>query len=552
MSAPALRAPVDIAAEMEAFEAQLAKKHSNPGTLWTYANGARELLVFLEREGQALGALTPADFIRFRDLTIRRGPKSSGELSAAKVEGILYGARAYLRMKARQSVIDEAALFAVLHPRRTREAERHPQRRALYREVDAFAEKLRTSPYYTARTVDNYKVGALALLVFLARTKTSLGSLTNETWLTFREETLRRGPRGMRERSEDNAQMLVRGARAYLRVKAEQGEVRENQVPPWVKHTADLPALPAELGAVLPHLEEGMAVSDLAAGTRDHYRRAVRDFLAWLDQAHGITNLVDVTRDVMTAYRLFLQRAVSKRKGTPYAAASQVNVLLALRFLFGWLVKTDRLLVDPTGHLEPPRTPRHLPRALKVSDVGALLRSQPKTVTGRRDRALLELLYGTGMRRAEAARLTLPDLDLESRTILIREGKGKKDRMVPLGKKAKEVLVDYLENARPKLSRGTSSVVFLGKLGRPLSINYVSDRVKTLGARIGIKVQPHMLRHSCATHLLKGRADIRHIQRLLGHKSLQTTERYTKVEVSDLRAVIQRCHPREKSHAPKS
>ena len=220
--------PLDVEAELDAFTATLAGR--NAGTVWTYRNGARELLGFLEREGKTLGALTAEDVVRFRDQTIRRGPKGSEELSASKLEGILHGARSYLRMKAREGAIDEAALFSVLHPRRTRDDEKHPQRSALYREVDAFALKLGTSPYYTARTVENYKAGALALLVFLARTKTSLTSLTNERWLAFREETLKRGPRGTGERTVDNAQMLVRGARAYLRVKA--GAIREARCRP--------------------------------------------------------------------------------------------------------------------------------------------------------------------------------------------------------------------------------------------------------------------------------------------------------------------------------
>ena len=151
------------------------------------------------------------------------------------------------------------------------------------------------------------------------------------------------------------------------------------------------------------------------------------------------------------------------------------------------------------------------------------------------------------MRRAELARLLLDDIDLEQATILIRQGKGKKDRMVPLGKNAKEALLDYLELSREKLLRGKTNAVFVGNGDRPLSIDYITERVKTLGKRAGLEVRPHLLRHSCATHLLKGRADIRQIQRLLGHKSLQSTERYTRVEVSDLRKVIQRCHPREKS-----
>jgi integrase/recombinase XerD len=297
-------------------------------------------------------------------------------------------------------------------------------------------------------------------------------------------------------------------------------------------------------------MDEAMTARDVSAGCRYYYRRSVRMFLVYVAETHGITSLVDITRDVMTAYCLHLQRAVSSRGG-PYAASTLANVFLALRFFFGWLVKTDRLLIDPTGHLDPPRPSRLLPRPLKLGDVNALLRSVDKDGTGLRDAAMLELLYGTGMRRAEIARLTLADVDLEGRSILIREGKGRKDRLVPFGKKARAALMEYLEKTRPTLTRGKNDLVFLGKRGDGLSLNYITARVRLLGHRIGVKAGPHMLRHTCATQLLRGRADIRHIQRLLGHKSLQTTERYTKVEISDLRAVIQRCHPREKTTTPR-
>jgi site-specific recombinase XerD len=120
---------------------------------------------------------------------------------------------------------------------------------------------------------------------------------------------------------------------------------------------------------------------------------------------------------------------------------------------------------------------------------------------------------------------------------------------VPLGKQAKEALLDYLDLGRGALLRGRPQLaLFLSFRGTPLSPDDVTSRLRLLGRRVKLRVWPHLLRHTCATHLLRGRADIRHIQRLLGHKSLKTTERYTRVEVGDLRRVIERCHPREKQH----
>ncbi|HEM47151.1 MAG TPA: recombinase XerD, partial [Alphaproteobacteria bacterium] len=287
-------------------------------------------------------------------------------------------------------------------------------------------------------------------------------------------------------------------------------------------------------------------LSGFSQTTRPSYRRALRDFLLWL-AASGITTLAEVNRQTVTAYRLHLQTSDST-KGQPYALRTQIGSLVALRFFFSWLVKTGALLVDPTMHLPTPRAPQSLPRFLEASEVALLLRRLGEGPLGIRDRAILELLYGTGMRRAELVHLATDDVDFEARTLLVREGKGRKDRLLPLGKKAKEALLEYLERSRPRLLRGEDpGALFLASGGRPLTMNYLTDRVKLLGERVGMRVRPHTLRHSCATHLLRGRADIRHIQRLLGHKSLQTTERYTKVEVADLKAVIDRCHPREKA-----
>jgi len=198
-------------------------------------------------------------------------------------------------------------------------------------------------------------------------------------------------------------------------------------------------------------------------------------------------------------------------------------------------------------HLKKPRSPQRLPRTLKPKELLRVFESLPKSSMGIRDRAILELLYGTGMRRAELGKLHLSDIDLEQGTILIRQGKGRKDRMVPVGHNAREALVDYLELSRKNLLRAKTDSLFVGNGGRALTANYITERVKTLGKRAGVKLTPHVMRHSCATHLLQGRADIRQIQRLLGHKSLITTERYTRVEISDLRKVIERCHPRERS-----
>lgn len=361
------------------------------------------------------------------------------------------------------------------------------------------------------------------------RGKTVRG-LTPADWEAFRKTA-----------TEDD----IHAVRGYLKMKVRQGWIRQEQVPARKRASEPLP-VPALAERWLDVLDESMALECLSSHTRDGYRRAVRDFLVWLC-ARGVEDLSGVTREVMTAYRVHVAGAFS-RKGTPYAIASQIAALVGLRFFFGWLTKSGRLLADPTMHLPTPRASQKLPRVLKAADIARLIRRLSDTTLGRRDRAMIELLYGTGLRRAELAALKLDDVDLEQRTVLVREGKGRTDRLVPLGKTARKALLEYIDLSRGFLLRGEDpGALFLGRGGAALGPKHVSGRIEALGKKLlGFKVRPHWLRHSCATHLLKHRADIRHIQRLLGHKSLASTERYTRVEVADLKAVIRRCHPRER------
>jgi integrase/recombinase XerD len=416
-------------------------------------------------------------------------------------------------------------------------ARQDPQSAELVREVEDFQEQRAKLGYQTAAKAQH---GARLLLRFLRARGRALQGVTRADFKDFSTHVLQDGGH-----CYTRPEPLLIGAAAYLRMKARAGVIGEDQVPKYERRRAVLLALPEALQEGLRVLGQAMQAGDFAATTRPTYRRALKGFFVWIHAEHGITTLGEVTRDVITAYRLHLQSEPSI-KGEPYALHTQVGILTALRFFFGWLVKTGGLLSDPTVHLPYLRRPKHLPKAMKAAELARLIARQPRTLLGLRDRALLELLYGTGMRRSEVSRLRIDDVDLDERVILIRQGKGRKDRMVPLGKRAKAVLLEYLEEARPKLLRGDGGAFFVGRGGRLFSESAVTHRVIQLGRRLGLNLGPHVLRHSCATHLLRGRADIRHIQRLLGHESLATTERYTKVEVQDLRAVIQRCHPRER------
>jgi site-specific recombinase XerD len=485
-------------------------------------SGAKALLASLARQGRTLSELAPDDVRRFACEQLAAGGPGRRRLK---------GVRSFLRFLVKTGALDEGRFLLLLRSRGPR-----MDGGRFAREADAFEAAVSVGQ----RARGSYRMGALALLHFLAQRGAAPRAITPELWGEFRDEMM-----SCPERSPAARRDLITGARAYLRYKAERGAVRRSQVFLPERKRREDPPLPEGLALLLEKLDEAVTVSGFASSTRRSYRRAVLDFTLWLTNEAGIASAADVSRDVMTAYRLHLQRKTTK-KGTPLKAASQVEQFCALRFLFTWLVKTGTLLADPMVHLKCPRAGRPLPRPLKVAEVARLLRSLPATPLGLRDRALVEVLYGTGMRRAEAAKLSLPDLDLEHGVVRIREGKGRKDRLVPLGRKAQEALLDYLEHSRGRLLRGETDRVFLSAQGRPMGLMTLTVRIGRLGGRLGLKVTPHVLRHSCATHLLKGRADIRHIQRLLGHASLATTERYTRVEITDLKEVIRRCHPREK------
>jgi integrase/recombinase XerD len=517
--------PRSMESELAHFRGTMHGRHGRD-TARVYTRGAEELLLFLHRRGVNEIEL---DHVRLFGEQLR-GRIADGGVARSSAAVWLNGLRAFLREKAVSAETAEAWIVALGSASdaatRCRIVAQSPEEKTLLRETDAFLARRRKQGFG-----GSFRRGVLRWLRFLATRGRDVSAVTADDWEVFRASV------------NDHAATLE-AARAYLRDAAGRGRL---EVLPARRGRREDPlgSLPRPLRDAHQVLEESMELSSLSATTRPGYRRHVRDFLLWL-AARGVASLAEVSREDVTAFRLHLQTTDSS-KGTPLSVRTQIGSLVALRFFFTWLTKTGRLLSDPAVHLPTPRPPQTIPRTLKPGEVFHVLRALPKTTLGRRDRAILELLYGTGLRRAEVARLAIDDVDLEGRTLHVRCGKGRKDRVVPIGTKAKQALVAYLTEARPQLVRGDAAkAVFLGLGGRPLTVPYLTELVARCGKRVGLKVRPHMLRHSCATHLLKGRADIRHIQRLLGHKSLQTTERYTKVEVSDLKAVLDRCHPREK------
>lgn len=242
-----------------------------------------------------------------------------------------------------------------------------------------------------------------------------------------------------------------------------------------------------------------------------------------------------------------LSRGVSERTGRRLALGTRALYVSTVKSFFSFLEKKRLVLLSPARNLPLPVRSR-LPRAIGEADVARLLQApSASTPFGQRNRAVLELLYGSGLRLMECVRLDLVDLDLKEGTLLVRNGKGKKDRYVPVTGRARAALQTYLQEARPLLAeRWDDGSLFLSRLGRRLGDMSVRLIVKRYGAKVGLKISTHVLRHSYATHLLKGGADVRHVQKLLGHKDIATTTLYTKVDTSGLRNMVRRCHPRER------
>lgn len=226
------------------------------------------------------------------------------------------------------------------------------------------------------------------------------------------------------------------------------------------------------------------------------------------------------------------------------------SALSMVRGFCAFLLRAGVILRDPTAQVPLP-SPHRLPRpVLSEAQARRLMAApHPAARTGKRDRALLELLYGSGLRARECLRVDLGDLDLARMTLFVRDGKGRKDRVVPLSGRAALALDVYLRDLRPELVKNArEQALFLSKYGRRLSQTRQQEIVVAHARAAGIptRTAAHALRHACATHLLEGGADVRHVQAILGHRSLETTALYTQVQVKALARVVGRAHPRER------
>jgi integrase/recombinase XerC/integrase/recombinase XerD len=292
--------------------------------------------------------------------------------------------------------------------------------------------------------------------------------------------------------------------------------------------------------AALDLLEADLQRRDAAAKTRRAYRVDIGQFARWAS-SQGLAPQ-DVDSKLVRRYiaRLTEQRA---------APSTSARKLASLRALFASQREHGLIVHNPADLVSTPRRPAHLPKVLKVREIGGLLDSIPAaTLLEKRDHALFELAYACGLRAEELVSLAVNDIDHDGEQLRV-EGKGRKTRFLPVGEQATAALRLYVETSRPELLDPTHQdepALFLSKSGRPLGTGDVRRRLRVWSARVGLPggASPHALRHSFATHLLDGGADLRAIQELLGHASISTTQVYTRVESARLRSAYARSHPR--------
>lgn len=275
-------------------------------------------------------------------------------------------------------------------------------------------------------------------------------------------------------------------------------------------------------------------------------KAALRRFIRWC-QERSVAQPGQVDRPLVERFQqsLFHHR---KKNGEPLTARSQQFLLIPVRQWFSWLVKQGHLPYSPAAELDLPKVVRRLPKAILSAQETEAVLAMPDVATpvGLRDRAILETFYSTGIRRMELTKLAINDVDRERGTLMIREGKGKKDRMIPIGDRALAWIAAYRDRARPELvGLQDDGTLFLNSLGNPLKPFHLTVLARNYVIKSGIGKEGacHLFRHTMATLMLENGADTRYIQAMLGHASLETTQIYTKVSIRALKAIHTATHP---------
>lgn len=292
----------------------------------------------------------------------------------------------------------------------------------------------------------------------------------------------------------------------------------------------------------------------LSAQTAQIRKTGLDRFILWCDE-RGLQRPHDITRPILQRYQSHLYH-YRKANGQPLSFNTQSTLLHPLVAFFKWCVRDNHILHNPASELVLPKPPRQLPKHLmSVAEIENILnQADIETPSGIRNRAMLETLYSTGIRRAELINLSLYDIDTERGTLMVRLGKGSKDRLIPIGKRACAWVDRYLQEVRPQLAVSTDQqALYLTDYGEPFAKNRLSDMVKRHMQHAGFTSGGcHAFRHAMATHMLENGADIRYIQAMLGHSELSTTQIYTHVAIGKLQAVHALTHPAKMERSAKT
>ncbi len=312
-----------------------------------------------------------------------------------------------------------------------------------------------------------------------------------------------------------------------------------------VKHKAQ-PEPRTPLGRLLKEHLEWLLVKNYSEDTAEHARWSIGDFVRWAEQ-RGIEHPMEVTRPILESYQRYLYY-YRQKNGQPLTFRTQHSRLTPVCRWFRWLVRNNHILYNPASDLDLPRMEKRIPRTIFSVEETERIMLVPdiRTPVGLRDRAMLETFYSTGIRRKELMHLKLYDVDRERATLTIRQGKGKKDRMIPIGERALAWVGKYLREARPQLAiEPDDATLFLTQYGEPFHPDALSNLARDLiaQANLGKSGSCHTFRHTMATLMLEGGADLRYIQQMLGHTDLSSTEIYTHVAIRKLQQIHAATHP---------
>ncbi len=302
------------------------------------------------------------------------------------------------------------------------------------------------------------------------------------------------------------------------------------------------------ISALVPRYLQHLKIIGRARTTIKGTKYGLRAFVRFLDEIN-VHDLTELSRDVILEYQQELAFRLTD-KGTPLTLRSQGFFLGVVKGFCTYLKGEDYLLTDPSENITLPKKPKRLPKVILDSKEIKKLLSAPdmRTNKGYRNRIVLEVLYDTGIRAAEMAAVKLHDMDLTGGYLTVRSGKGAKDRVVPLSPRVCHMIKEYLLMVRPQMLRGKDDGSLIpNRWGSQMTPTAIWSIVKRCVLLAGIKksISTHTFRHSCATHMLKAGAPIRHIQELLGHESLESTQIYTKVTINDLKKIHAKFHPGE-------